>query len=139
MTVQHVPDPPTTPGRRDIHWGWSALVVLGVVVAGAGFIGGAAWTRHETDLGGWHTGVAQTGIRQISIEDDGWTYGASGSVDQWIDRDGSVHDSGWPDCLRVPPGSKVTVRFQAQVVTIDDMTRRPIVAIDCGDAASAPG
>ena len=139
MTVHDDPKPPTTAGHWGMRGGWSGLVVLGVVAAGVGFIGGAAWTRHETDLGGWHTGVAQTGIRQISIEDDGWTYGASGSVGQWIDRDGAVHDSGWPDCLRVPPGSKVTVRFQARVVTIDDMTRRPIVAIDCGDAGSAPG
>jgi len=94
------------------------------------------WTNHRTDLGGWHNGVAQTGARQISIEYDGWTYGVADAVDWWVDDNGTWHEAGWPVCLRVPPGSSVTVRFQARVVTIDGATRRPIVAIDCGPAAS---
>src|SRR5262245_11592117 len=64
-----------------------------------GFALGSFWSsRHYTDT--WHSGVAQTGIRHISIEFDGWTYGASDSVPEWIDRQGTVHDDGWPACLR---------------------------------------
>jgi hypothetical protein len=96
-----------------------------------GFALGAAWSsRHKGDT--WHTGTARTGIRQISIEHDGWTYGASESVGSWIDAHGTWHDSGWPACLRVPPGQQVTVRFQAREVTVNGTTWRPIVAIDCG-------
>jgi hypothetical protein len=96
----------------------------------AGFELGSFWSsRHDTDS--WHTGVAQTGMRQIAIEFDGWTYGARGSVPQWIDRQHAWHDSGWPDCLR-EPGKRVPVRFQAREVTVDGNTWRPIVAIDCG-------
>ncbi len=114
---------------------WVLVVVLVAVgVAGAGFLGGATWTHHRTELGGWHTGVAHAGTKRVSIEYDGWTYGASESVDSWVDRNGSWHEAGWPDCLRVPPGSQIKVRFQSRAVTVDDITWRPIVAVDCGAA-----
>jgi ABC-type branched-subunit amino acid transport system permease subunit len=128
---------PTHGFRWERHWTLAIVAVIVAVIivaAGAGFIGGTTWTRHRTDLTGWHTAVAQTGMRQIAIEYDGWTYGAPEAVDSWIDRYGTWHDSGWPQCLRVPPGREVTVRFQARVVTIDAITTRPIVSIDCTPA-----
>ncbi|WP_460820685.1 hypothetical protein [Nocardioides ungokensis] len=93
-------------------------------------------TERRHDLGGWHTGVAHVGANVASIDYDGWVYGASDSVEAWIDRDGSWHESGWPSCLRVPRGSgrlvgDVPVRFAAHEVTVDDQTWRPIVAVDC--------
>ena len=133
MTVQGVRGDPT----GAVRWGspWKlAVVALTIMAAAAGFAGGAAWEHHRTELGAWHTAVAHTGLKQIAIEYDGWTYGASDSVASWLDRRGSMHDAGWPDCLDVPAGHQVTVRFQARVVTIDGHTSRPIVAIDCRPA-----
>ena len=127
-----------SPANRGARWGRPLIILLVALAAIVGFLAGTAWTRHRTDLGGWHTAVAQTGLRQISIEYEGWTYGVSGSVDQWIDSDGTWHDSGRPECLRVV-GSRVTVGFQARVVTIDGGTSRPIVAIDCRGSASPTG
>lgn len=112
------------------------VVVLVALGALGGFLAGTAWTNHRTELGGWHDAVAQTGLKQVTIEYDGWTYGASESVDRWIDRSGTWHDSGWPECLKQT--RSVNVRFQARVVTIDGGTTRPIVAIDCR-AAGASG
>jgi hypothetical protein len=133
VTIQEVRAEVTDGSPWDRRWslGVVALIVLAAV---AGFAGGSAWTRHKTDLGGWQTGTAQTGIRQIAIESGGWTYGAADSVPSWIDGQGTWHDSGWPECLRVPPGRQVTVGFQARVVTVDGTTTRPIVAIDCRPA-----
>ena len=132
MAVLEHHEEANSPANRGARW--APLVLLVALAAIAGFLGGTTWTRHRTDLGGWHTAVAYTGLRQISIEYDGWTYGVSGSVDQWIDKGGTWHDSGWPECLRVV-GSRVTVAFQARVVTIDGQTTRPIVAIDCRGSA----
>jgi hypothetical protein len=95
------------------------------------FLGGSAWQSHRTNLGGWHVGVAQIGAKDVSIQYEGWTYGSSGSVDAWIDQRGTWHDSGWPQCLDVAPGHRISVRFQARAVTVDERTWRPIVAIDC--------
>ena len=103
-----------------------------------GFLGGSAWTRHRTNLGGWHTAVAQTGVHVVSIEFDGWTYGASDAVPWWLDRGGTWHESGWPDCLDVP-GSEVPVRFEARAVAIDEVVTRPVVAIDCRGAGAVTG
>ena len=113
----------------------SAAVVLGLVAA-VGFVAGADVTERRHDLGGWHTGVAHVGVNVASIDYEGWVSGASDSVDAWIDRAGSWHESGWPTCLRIPPGSggpvgDVPVRFAAHEVTVGDQTWRPILAVDC--------
>lgn len=116
-----------SPARRTLTVGATLCLLM---VLALGFALGSFWSgRHNTDT--WHTGIAYTGIRQISIEYDGWTYGANDSVPEWIDAQGTEHDSGWPDCLR-GPGRHVPVRFQAREVTVDASTWRPIVAIDCG-------
>jgi hypothetical protein len=72
---------PTHGFRWERHWTLAIVAVIVAVIfvaAGAGFIGGTTWTRHRTDLAGWHPAVAQTGMRQIAIEYDGWTYGCVG-------------------------------------------------------------
>lgn len=119
----------------------AAVVLALALVAAVGYVVGADMTEGRHDLGGWHTAVAHVGSNTVSIEYDDWVYGASGSVEAWIDESGSWHDSGWPRCLGVPPGSglrarDMPVRFAAHEVTVDDQTWRPIVAIDCRTNAS---
>jgi hypothetical protein len=76
------------------------------------------------------TGSAHIGSRMASIESDGWFYGVSESV-AWIDASGSLHDDGWPACLR-PVGTTRTVRFGAVPVTIPDGAGfRAVVWVDC--------
>lgn len=116
----------------------AALAAL-VLFAAAGFVVGADVTERRHDLGGWHAGVAHVGTDVVSVEYGDWVYGASDSIEGWIDRAGSWHDSGWPDCLRVPPGSDVPVRFAAHEVTVDHQTWRPIVAVDCRASDSPAG
>ena len=109
------------PSRRAIFG--TTLAALGLCAA-VGYVVGADVTERRHDLGGWHTGIAHVGSRVASIDGGDWVYGASDSVEAWIDRRGSWHESGWPTCLRVPPGSSgpvgdVPVRFAAHEVTVD--------------------
>jgi hypothetical protein len=129
----------TTPegaARQSNAQPWLPLtVVVAVLVALVGaFLAGLSSGRHQAQSGDWHVGHAQTGIREVSIEYDGWWYGALGSVPAWVDAAGAWHDGGWPDCLR-PVGTHPTVRFQARTVAVGDTTTRPIVAIDCSGFA----
>lgn len=121
------------PHRRVVLAGVVLALALSAVV---GFLVGADVTGRRHDLGGWHSATGHVGTKVVSIEYDGWVYGARDSVEAWIDRGGAWHDSGWPDCLRPPPGAAlsardVPVRFATREVTVDDRTWRPIVAIDC--------
>jgi hypothetical protein len=137
VTIQDHAEATTTVSR---HRTWGiAFAVLALLVAAGGFVAGTAWARDRTDLGGWHTATAHLGSKQVLIEYEGWSYGASGSVESWIDGTGSWHESGWPQCFRVPAGTEVTVRFQAREVTVDGTTWRPIVSIDCRAAGSQVG
>ncbi len=106
-----------------------ALALALTLVTGIGL--GRMWTTQDTELRGWRSGTAYVGEQQLSIEVDGWTYGAEGSVPSWIDAEGSWHDGGWPDCLQGKVGQSVAIRFQARKVTVDGMSWRPIVAVDC--------
>ncbi len=109
-----------------------------VLATGAlGFAIGSMWTSHRAELGGWHTGVGHVGADQVSIEYDGWTYGATGSVDAWLDRAGTWHDAGWPTCLQHQVGNTLQVRFQAREVTVEENTWRPVVAVDCQGTSPA--
>ena len=104
-----------------------AVSVLLAVVVGA--VAGVGWTRHQYDLGGWMHERAQLGAGVVSVDHDGWTYGARDSIPSWIDEEGVWHEGGWPTCLRGTGSS--WVRFQAREVTVDGSTWRPIIAVDC--------
>lgn len=109
-----------------------------------GFVVGADVTERRHALGGWHTGVAHVGSGVVTIEYDGWAYGAEDSIETWIDSDGGRHDAGWPDCFRaISESSKlvgdVRVRFAAHEVSLDGTTWRPILAIDCRPSHSRVG
>ena len=127
MQTMAQPSVPGTKGSPSRTVMVGAAICLSVALV-LGFALGSTWSSRHQDT--WHTGVAYTGSHVVSIELDGWTYGARDSVPQWIDRQGTVHDAGWPDCL-AGPGENVPVRFQAREVTVDGRTWRPIVAIDC--------
>ncbi len=47
------------------------------------------------------TGVAAVGDHEAQVTAGGWSYGFSGSVGMWIDSQGSMHEGGWPSCLRL--------------------------------------
>ncbi len=134
VATSTVPPQTTSHGRRVAL---IAAAVLLVAVAAFGFAVGSLWDSHRAELGGWHTGVGRVGVDQVSIEYDGWTYGANGAVDAWIDADGTWHGQGWPSCLGHQVGQSLEVRFQAREVTIDGNTWRPVVAIDCGGTSPA--
>jgi hypothetical protein len=122
--------PRTEPGPKGASRRTVAVTVATAIgLLALGFASGVSWSsRHNADT--WYSGLAHTGSRQISVDHEGWTYGASDSVPAWIDRRGTLHEAGWPDCLR-GPGRQVTVRFQAREVKVDGTTWRPVVAIDC--------
>jgi hypothetical protein len=118
--------------------GRSVRAVVGAVLVAAlalAFVAGLQLGKPHTT---WHTGMGYLGDRQFSVEYDGWFYGAQDAVPSWIDADGSWHESGWPDCLDVV-GTTLEVRFAAQEVTLDGVTSRPVVAIDCRSVALSAG
>lgn len=69
-----------------------------------------------------------------SISTDDWTYGFSADVD-WVDESGAWNSGSHPVCLRHL--ESVNVRFAATEVTVEGLTWRPVIWIDCR-SASAP-
>jgi hypothetical protein len=104
--------------------GMRASVLVGAVlsVGLAGFLIGSG----RSDLMDLE-GRAHVGDRMASIESGGWFYGLSDSV-AWIDRSGSFHEDGWPECLG-GPGTRPNVRFGA--VTVPSLGFRAVVYVDC--------
>jgi hypothetical protein len=105
--------------------GRARLFVLLALVLGAGYL-----------IGTWKAGPSVHTGRADSMADGGgtiltadWDYGFARDV-EWVGADGTWHDSGPPDCL--PPMSSVEgLRFAATEVTVDGVTWRPVVWIDC--------
>jgi hypothetical protein len=123
-------------GAGTLRWARTPGGIVGAVAVAliVTFALGARWGTHRTETGSWHTGRAYVGASVVTIDYDGWTYGASDAVPSWIDSEGTWHEGGWPDCLR-PVGARLDVRFQARTVTISDTTTRPIVAVDCSGSS----
>ena len=114
-----------TPARTiTSRWG----IGIGVVVLLTGVLLGAGWERSH-DVEWMHERADFGSSKVVTIDHDGWSYGARGSIPHWIDMDGVEHDGGWPDCLRGSGSS--WIRFAATEVTLDGTTTRPIVAVDC--------
>jgi hypothetical protein len=106
-------------------------VLLGVLLA-AGFF---YWvSRNGATL---ETGrVDSKGNGGGSIITNDWTYGFSSDV-AWTDRSNTLHDSGLSECL--PPLSSVEdVRFAWVQVTIQGVTWRQVVWIDCQSVPQTP-
>jgi hypothetical protein len=66
-----------------------------------------------------------------SITTSDWTYSAPMAGINWVDRQGSVHDRGRPECL--VPGTSTEVRFAAVEVQLGGSTCDPW----CGSPASS--
>ncbi|WP_126688265.1 hypothetical protein [Nocardioides ferulae] len=127
------PDP-EAPRRPD--WGRVLLAVAVLcAVFVAGLLVGRAMTAADHGLGGWQVGEAKLGKRQLLVEHDGWSYAANDGVPMWIDDNGAWHDSGWPSCLDGRAGTDLRVRFAAHKVSVEGMSWRPIVAVDCRETS----
>jgi hypothetical protein len=80
--------------------------------------------------------VIQTGRADVNAAGDGgsittsdWTYSLPASGFNWVDRQGSLHDGGRPECLA--PGTSSEVRFAAVDVHVEGATWRAVVWISC--------
>ncbi|GAA5143699.1 hypothetical protein GCM10023340_09700 [Nocardioides marinquilinus] len=109
-------------GRARMAAALGGLLVLG----GVAFLAGAA--SAGPDEPSWQTGTGYVGEEIVTVESDGWSYGATDSVDTWWDEEGTLHSGGWPSCLTPGPHQ---VRFVAADLEIDGIRTRPIVAVDC--------
>ena len=76
----------------------------------------------------WLTGTAHVSTmgREASFRVDGTYYGFIGSV-SWFDRQGGLHDEGWPECLT---DQTTSARFEATSQVIDQIGK-PVLAVDC--------
>jgi len=99
-------------------------MVLGLI-AGLTFLAGERHGSRTTTL----TGTAYIGIDEATVTVAGWSYGISGSV-TWFDSQGTLHDSGWPSCLRAV-GRHVPIKFGAVPVTGPGISWRQIVWVGC--------
>ena len=124
--MTQVVEPPATVPARTITWRWG--LGLGLVVLLTGVLLGAGWERSQ-DVEWIHERATFGSAKVVSVDHDGWTYGARDSIPSWIDMDGAEHEGGWPDCLRGSGSS--WIRIAVTEVTIEGTTTRPIVAVDC--------
>lgn len=106
-----------------------------IVVAVAAFAVGFLFAR-MLDAPIMTTGRADTkegGGGSISTDD--WTYGFQADV-PWTDANGAWNEGIPPGCL--VPGESVNVRFAATEVSVEGVTWRPVVWVDCRSASSGP-
>lgn len=105
----------------------------GAVLGGACLVAAAM-------LAGCGSGAAspdvQTGRADVNAAGDGgsittsdWTYGLPTTGISWVDRQGSLHDGGRPECLA--PGTSTDVKFAAVEVHVGATTWRAVVWISC--------
>lgn len=117
---------PVAEGRRFPSFLPVAVVVLVLAAAlAAAFLFGT--TRPAVAI---HSGVPSSAEGAISVDADGWTYGIPLDGVQWIDSRNSWHDRGRPECLP-PTGTTRPVTFGAVEATVQGVTWRPVVWVDC--------
>jgi predicted small lipoprotein YifL len=103
---------------------WLAIACVAAGCGGPVSVPGAVGVIPEIQ-----TGRADAGETAISISTDDWTYGVPSDGVTWIDKDGSLHDTGRPDCLA--PGVSRQIRFAAVQVTVQGSTWRPVIWVSC--------
>ena len=102
---------------------WTVRLLLVGAIVLAYFIG---TLRPSVQM---HTGTGYSAEGAISVEADGWTYAIPRDDMLWMDKLGTLHTSGRPECL--PIGAEVTVKFGAVEVTVQGSTWRQVVWVDC--------
>ncbi len=108
----------------------AALLGLAVASGAGGYLLGEAHASQAT----WHTARAYVGHHEVSLPVGDWTYGFRDSVPQWIDRNGSLHAGGWPDCVQVPAGTRTVIRFAEVGVEVGGAGSRQVVMVDCRES-----
>lgn len=104
---------------------WVAVAAITCLIAIAALAAGEHQQAKMTVL----TGEAHVGDNVATMVVGGWAYGFRGGV-SWTDAHGSVHDGGWPACLRGP--GLVRATFGVVPVTgPDGQSRWPVVWVDC--------
>lgn len=106
----------------------TGAVLAGASLAAAVMIGGCGAGSARPDV--------QTGRADVNAAGDGgsittgdWTYGLPTSGISWVDRQGSLHDGGRPECLA--PGASTDVKFAAVPVQVGGTSWRAVVWISC--------
>lgn len=99
-----------------------ACLPLAAVLAGCG----AGTVTPNVQVGHAVVNGAGTGG---TIETSDWNYGLPTSGVNWVDRTGSLHDGGRPDCLA--PGTSRDIQFAAVNVHVGESTWRAVVWVSC--------
>ena len=106
----------------------SRAVLVGACLVAAGVLGGCGSGTVNPEV--------QTGRADVNAAGDGgsittsdWTYGLPTAGISWVDQEGSLHDTGRPECLT--PGTSTNVKFAAVEVHVGASTWRPVVWISC--------
>ena len=87
-------------------------------------------------VGSWRAGptlavgVAHSVEDQVSIEAEGWTYAMPLDV-SWVDANSAWHDGDRPSCVPPSTGPIHGVRFAYVEVSIEALSWRPVVWVDC--------
>ena len=117
----------TAPPRQEWNTRWIAILVGTALIAGAaGYAAGGGPSKVSA-----LTGTAMAGIGQISVQaQDGMYYAIPLDFVDWVDSKGVIHDRGRAECL--PPDTQSrSVKFLAVEWTLDGVTRRNVVWVNC--------
>jgi len=106
----------------------NGAVLVGACLMAAGILAGCGGGPVSPDI--------QTGRADVNAAGDGgsittsdWTYSLPTEGVNWVDRQGSLHDGGRPECLA--PGTSTEIRFAAVEVRVGGSTWRAVVWISC--------
>jgi hypothetical protein len=106
----------------------SRVFVVGACLLVAGILSGCTSSAISPNIQTGRADVNETGDGG-SITTSDWTYGLPTEGVSWVDRQGSLHDRGRPECLA--PGTSTQIRFAAVNVEVDGVTWRPVVWLSC--------
>ena len=103
-------------------------VLVGACLVAAGMLAGCGTAPVSPNV--------QTGRADVNAAGDGgsitttdWTYSLPTAGITWVDRQGSLHDRGHPECLA--PETSTDVKFAAVEVHVGASTWRAVVWISC--------
>jgi hypothetical protein len=115
------------PAKQEWDLRWLGILVATALIAGAlGYVAGGGPSKVHA-----LTGNAYAGTGQISaLASDGITYAIPLDTIDWVDSKGTIHSRGRAECLPADLTSG-TVKFVAVEWTLDGLTRRNVVWVNC--------